>query len=713
MKKTLIFYLLTVFSAAGWHAFGQELEQIQCLSSNGKYGFKDKNTGETVISCSYDKVWNFSEEILGLAKVALNNASSGSVRAALKYGFIDKSGKEAVPLKYDDIYKFSEQIEGLALVRLGNSYGFIDKMGKEVISVKFANNVFKFSEGLAWVMMGKLYGFIDKTGKELISAQFSYAENFYGELAYVKTSEGKDGYIDVTGNFLGKNKERAYRRVSEGKATGEYNTIHSRIKQANEAENQRLAAYRVREKEANEAREKEAKENREKAEKMLTFSYFAKDYVEKKIEVWQQKEEFETTTDWHKRVTDSTREAKVKELSKDAEKEYIAERSKNFKIGNMTLGAYDADNQTYLIQNSIHGNWLVNVPKNEAPNFQKEWNNYTKTPQFAIINDKLAIAGMDFSITGGKIYKYSNQASLSYAISNIEYNFAPINYNFTGSNQGATQGRQDISTVSYSVGNLSDVAANIPVTGAKNDKAFAVIIANEKYRRESQVVFAKNDGEIFKKYCIQTLGLPDKNVHIVTDATLNDIRGEINWLSKVADAFEGDANIIFYYAGHGIPDESSRSAYLLPVDGYGSDVTTAYQLDDLYSKLGGLSAKSVIVFLDACFSGAQRSGEMLASARGVRIVSKSGTPTGNMVVLSAAQGDETAYPYLEKGHGMFTYFLLKKMQETKGDVTLGELSDYVTTNVRQQSIVVNQKSQTPTVTPSASLSDKWRGMKLR
>ena len=81
---------------------------------------------------------------------------------------------------------------------------------------------------------------------------------------------------------------------------------------------------------------------------------------------------------------------------------------------------------------------------------------------------------------------------------------------------------------------------------------------------------------------------------------------------------------------------------------------------------------------------------------------------GNLVVLSAASGDETAYPYREKGHGMFTYFLLKKLQETKGAVTLGELSDYVTTNVKRQSVVTNRKSQTPTVIYSESVGMDWR-----
>jgi len=240
-----------------------------------------------------------------------------------------------------------------------------------------------------------------------------------------------------------------------------------------------------------------------------------------------------------------------------------------------------------------------------------------------------------------------------------------------------------------------------------------VIIANENYRREAQVIFAKNDGETFGKYCIQTLGLPEKNVHIVIDATLNDIRAEVNWISNVADIFKGEANIIFYYAGHGIPDGSSGNSYLLPIDGYDSDVTTGYNLNNLYSKLGALPAKNITVFIDACFSGAQRSGGMLASARSVAIKASAGKPVGNMVVFSAAQGDETAFPYLEKGHGMFTYFLLKKLQESKGEATLSELGDYIITNVRQQSIIVNSKNQTPTVAASASIGDKWQGLKLK
>ena len=257
-----------------------------------------------------------------------------------------------------------------------------------------------------------------------------------------------------------------------------------------------------------------------------------------------------------------------------------------------------------------------------------------------------------------------------------------------------------------------DVDFYIPIADNVSNHTFAVVISNEKYQMEKPVQYAENDGNTFAEYCKKTLGLPEKNVHFITNATLNNIKHEIKWLEDVIAVYHGDAKVIFYYAGHGIPDEQNKSAYLLPIDGYGSDVTTGYALEDLYKALGSLPSKSVTVFLDACFSGAKRDGDMLASARGVAIKVKQNNPTGNMVVFTAAQGDETAYPYKEEGHGLFTYYLLKKLQETKGDVTLGELGDYIKTQVERQSIVTNGKLQSPSILPASSIGNGWKEWKL-
>lgn len=260
---------------------------------------------------------------------------------------------------------------------------------------------------------------------------------------------------------------------------------------------------------------------------------------------------------------------------------------------------------------------------------------------------------------------------------------------------------------------ISDIDRDIPALPQANKNTFAIIIANEDYQREAKVDFAKNDGVTFKKYCHQVLGLPEKNVHLVENGTLNNMIYELDWLGQVCKAYNGEASVIFYYAGHGVPDEASGNAYLLPADGIGNNMRTCLSTEELYKTLGDMPAKNITVLMDACFSGAKRSGEMLASARGVAIQAKQSAPKGNMVVLSAAKGDETAYSYKENQHGLFTYFLLKKLKETEGAATLGELAKYVKDEVGRFSIVENGKSQTPTVSASTALGDSWKKVTLK
>lgn len=260
---------------------------------------------------------------------------------------------------------------------------------------------------------------------------------------------------------------------------------------------------------------------------------------------------------------------------------------------------------------------------------------------------------------------------------------------------------------------FSDVDKDIPTTTFENENTFAVIFANEKYQEEVAVEYAENDGEMFKEYCHKVLGLPEDNIHLRKNATKNNILAELSWMKKVADAYSGQARFIVFYAGHGIPDEKTGSAYLLPVDGIGTEPETAYSLEQFYKTLGSLPVANVTVFMDACFSGSKRGEGMLASARGVAMKAKTQAPQGKMVVFSAAQGDETAYPFKEKEHGLFTYYLLKKLKDTKGNVTYGELSTYLQTEVKRKSIVANNKSQTPTVNASQSVANSWKNMKLK
>ena len=260
--------------------------------------------------------------------------------------------------------------------------------------------------------------------------------------------------------------------------------------------------------------------------------------------------------------------------------------------------------------------------------------------------------------------------------------------------------------------NINEIDTKIIQNPSNNTNTFAIVIGNEKYKNEVDVPFANNDSKIFSQYVEKTLGVPHNQIRLIENAGYNDIRIAVSWLVQAMQVCRGKGKAIIYYAGHGIPNESDLSSYLLPVDGIGNDPGSAYSLKDLYDKLGSIEVQSITIFLDACFSGSKREDGMLASARGVALKTKQSAPKGNMVVFSAAQGDETAYPYKDKQHGMFTYFLLKKLQETKGEVTLGELCDYLTEEVGRESFVKNGKMQTPTTTPSTKATN-WRNWKLK
>jgi hypothetical protein len=158
-------------------------------------------------------------------------------------------------------------------------------------------------------------------------------------------------------------------------------------------------------------------------------------------------------------------------------------------------------------------------------------------------------------------------------------------------------------------------------------------------------------------------------------------------------------------------DEVSKVPYLIPVDVDATNLAAAIKLDDVYDKFGNSGAKRITVFLDACFSGGGRNQGLLA-ARGVRVKPKIESITGNMVVFSASSGEQSSLPYTREQHGMVTFYLLKKLQESKGMITYSELADYLNRNGSIESLRVNGKEQYPEVNYSPAMQNAWQYWKL-
>ena len=258
----------------------------------------------------------------------------------------------------------------------------------------------------------------------------------------------------------------------------------------------------------------------------------------------------------------------------------------------------------------------------------------------------------------------------------------------------------------------SDVDINIPLAKTSNDNMFVLIIANENYQFVDDVQFALNDGEIFREYCIKTLGVPERQVWLHKNASLGIIADGVDKMVQAMNIFD-ETKAIIYYCGHGIPDEKTGDAYIIPVDGKGTNTATCYSLNQLYKTMASAKTSNVTYFMDACFTGANRDGSMLVAARGVAREAKKEVITGNTVVFSAASGDETAMPFKEKNHGLFTYFLLKKLQETQGNVTYGELAEYINKNVKKEAFLTNEKPQNPVVATSEAYINKWKNVSIK
>ncbi|MBQ8058363.1 MAG: WG repeat-containing protein [Prevotella sp.] len=257
----------------------------------------------------------------------------------------------------------------------------------------------------------------------------------------------------------------------------------------------------------------------------------------------------------------------------------------------------------------------------------------------------------------------------------------------------------------------SKVDTNIPNSGRNADNTFAFIIANENYSHLSGGDFSINDGKVFAEYCKKTLGVPEKNVRYYEDATFGNIVNAMQKIKDIADVYDGDAQIILYYSGLGTTDKL-KERYILPVDATLDALeTTGYKVQNIMNALNELNTTATIVIMDAPFSGADKSGKMLAQHRGVQISPKSMTAKGNTILCFSSDMSETARSDNKYGHSLFTYSLLEKLQQSKGTCTVKESIEYAVQQTKKKSLEEYDASQTPNVGVGEKIRQKYNTLK--
>ena len=230
--------------------------------------------------------------------------------------------------------------------------------------------------------------------------------------------------------------------------------------------------------------------------------------------------------------------------------------------------------------------------------------------------------------------------------------------------------------------------------GTERADDYALVIGVESYGMKElpKADYAERDADAMKNYLL-ALGLPERNIKLLkgSDATYAKLKGYLeSWLPKNV---KEQSRVYVYFSGHGSPEPTSGTAYLLPWDGDPAFLeSSAYPLTALYGSLGKLKAKSVVVMLDSCFSGAGGHSVMQKGARPLVVTKSASALPSNMTLLSAASGDEITGGLEEQGHGRFTYYLLKGIYS--GIADSAKLCGYMTPEV-QNAAAKSNTSQTP------------------
>lgn len=441
---------------------------------------------------------------------------------------------------------------------------------------------------------------------------------------------------------------------------------------------------------------------------------YVRSYVEPRLQTWLKWDRYEESTKQYKeRTSEANRTAQTMKWEQEALSIYKKRYAEMINWNQFHIeGDYDPDNECFLIRSEQFGLLTVKVPRGKMA---KEFVNHfdsakVSNPDFFFSDNFIGLDKLTFTLPNGQQTVYDSREQHTYAHLNITYDselmkLANINIENREQKQIKEQPKNSLP---------SDVDMQIPQTKIVNDETYAVIIGNEHYHYESQTRFSMNDAKVFYKYCTNTLGIPARNIFSKTDATYGDMLTSIQFLKNAAKAKNGNIHVLFYFSGHGMSDIKTNGMHLLPVDCSSTTLQAAVKAETLYKDLGDMNTLSATVFLDACFSGKSSEGALnaLVDGAGIEVTPRKEILNGNMVVFSATTDAEIAYPYAEKQHRMFTYFLLKKLQESKGEASYADLAIYLINNVKSHAFDINRKVQTPQVQTSKSISEVWKNWKL-
>ena len=223
---------------------------------------------------------------------------------------------------------------------------------------------------------------------------------------------------------------------------------------------------------------------------------------------------------------------------------------------------------------------------------------------------------------------------------------------------------------------------------AELPRLFAVAIGVGDYNDPElpKLKYTTKDARDFSKVLSTKKDYPYQDVQVKTicdeEATREDFYEAMEWLKQESSPTDV---CIFFYAGHGYRDEKDRFYFM----NYGSSTSKLYNCfssNDFRQAVEDINGK-LIVFVDACYSGALMGGNRSAASN--HFVEQLRRTKNGMVMYASSASDTKSKENEDWKNGAFTKALVDAFNgaaRTDGDIGLStqQLDQYLYKAVRQR-----------------------------
>ena len=173
-------------------------QRLAVCRLNGKYGIVNSE-GKQIQQMGFDELRNDVSDPSSKELPNMGSARDLHVRIGDKWGILTANGEQLAEVKFDSVGVFHD---GLAVVKAAERYGYIDRSGAIVIPIQWMT-AYDFSEGLAALRVDKKhFQFIDTAGTVVIkSKKYDSVGRFRNGICRV-VKGGKVKWIDTKGKEL-------------------------------------------------------------------------------------------------------------------------------------------------------------------------------------------------------------------------------------------------------------------------------------------------------------------------------------------------------------------------------------------------------------------------------------------------------------------------------------------------------------------------------